>query len=75
LRNDKVAARTTWVPLQPHKSASYKTRSCHRPSEHLLTFDPTQTSKILVKGMFVGSVFGLVREIRYRIIGAMSSTW
>jgi hypothetical protein len=60
LRNDEVAARTTWAPLQPKESASYRTLVSNRQSEHRLTFDPTRTSKIAVLCMFVCSAISLV---------------
>jgi hypothetical protein len=60
LRNDEVAARTMWAPLQPKESANHRTRFSNRQSEHRLTFDPTRTSKIVVLCMFVCSAIFLV---------------
>ena len=60
LRNDEVAARTTWAPLQPKESANHRTRFSNRQSEHRLTFDPTRSSKIVVLCIFVCSAICLV---------------
>ena len=61
LRNDEVAARTTWAPLQPKARAQIFGRwFSNRQSEHRLTFDPTRTSKIAILCMFVCSAICLV---------------
>ena len=60
LRDDEVAARTTWAPLQPNSSANYRTMASNRQSGHRLTFDPTRTSKIVNLCMFVCSAICIV---------------
>jgi len=60
LRNDAVAARTTWAPLQPNEHANHRTRFSNRQSKHRLTFDPTRSSKIVVLCIFVCSAICLV---------------
>ena len=63
LRNDEVAARTTWAPLRPKDGANYRMRFSNRQSEHRLTFDPTRTSKIVVLCVFVFTTICLVLGI------------
>ncbi len=60
LQNNEFAARTSWEPLRPKDGVNYRTRFSNRQSKHLLTFEATRTSKVVVVCVLVFSVICLV---------------
>ena len=59
-RDDEVASRTSWDPLQPTDGANYRTRSANRISDSRIVFDPSLTSKLVVWAVIIFVIVCLI---------------